>query len=204
MRLTVRLAFLLLVMPACTTKAPPVARRAPLAHANPSVASQAVSAHPDAVAPLLGRTLSQWEEQLSSKDLAARQRATLALGQLGEAGYPALLNGMKNESADVRLQSLQAIYRPVLVQHQAETVPLLLQLLQDPNPAVREHAAIRLAWFDVRVSNMTPRAGYYARERLQALRLLAQKDETPAAKNAALHSIQSIEDAIQGKVRADK
>jgi HEAT repeat protein len=204
MRLTVRLAFLLLVVPACTTKAPPVARPAPLARANASVASPAIPAHPDAAAPLLGRALSQWEEQLSSKDLAARQRATLVLGQLGEAGYPALLNGMKNESADVRLQSLQALYRPVLVRHQAETVPLLLQLLQDPNPAVREHAAIRLAWFDVRVSNMTPRAGYYARERLQALRLLAQKDETPAAKNAALHSIQSIEDAIQGKVRADK
>jgi HEAT repeat protein len=204
MQVTVRLAFLLLVVPACTTKAPPVARRAPLPRANDSVASQAVSASPDAAAQLLGRTLSQWEEQLSSKDLATRQRATLALGQLGEAGYPTLISGMKNESADVRLQSLQAIYRPLLVKHQTETVPLLLQLLHDPNPAVREHAAIRLAWFDVRVSNMTPRAGYYARERLQALRLLAQKDDNPAAKNAALHSIQSIEDAIQGKVRADK
>src|SRR5262249_30130167 len=109
-----------------------------------------------------GQTAAQWGQRLQSPQAAARQEAGVALRELGAAGFPYLLQGMRSESEEVRQASLQAVDLGDLVKHQAETLPLLVQLLNDRSAGVRQQAAARLAAF-----------GQAARGALPALQRLA-------------------------------
>jgi hypothetical protein len=150
-----------------------------------------------------GKTAAEWGETLKSKSVARRDQASQALRSLGEAGYPQLRDALKNETAEVRLKAMQAIDLAVLRKHQDEMVPLMLSLLTDPNPAVREQAAARLVCFDSTGPNQRVQTGFQAAQRLQALQFVAQNDPAPNVRLAAAMSMQCIQSAMSGRVGSD-
>jgi hypothetical protein len=150
-----------------------------------------------------GKTAAEWGEALKANNAGKREQATQALRSLGEVGYPQLRDGLNNASAEVRLRSMQAIDLPVLRKHQDEMVPVLLSMLIDPNPVIREQAAVRLAWFDSTGANQTVKTGTQAQQRLQALDYAAQNDPAPNVRLAAATSMQCIKSAMSGRVNSD-
>ncbi len=98
---------------------------------------------------------------------------------------------------------MQAIDLPQLRAHPDEMVRALLALLADPNPAVREQAALRLVSFDSTNASGAMRTGVQAGQRLQALQYAAQNDPSPNVRLAAAQSIQCIQSAVSGRPRSD-
>jgi HEAT repeat protein len=148
-----------------------------------------------------GLTPKQWAEQLQTRDLKTQSEAIQALGALKEHGYPELKEGLQSESADVRVLTLQAIQLPVLMEHDKEVVPKLIDLLQtDRNPTVREQAAIRLAWFDNAAQR---KQGHMIQQRFQALQRAAQADPNAAVRQAANNSMLCLQSALSGKIASD-
>jgi HEAT repeat protein len=145
-----------------------------------------------------GKTAAQWEAIFLAnyQSPAARFQAAQALGDMSEAGFAPLFAGMRNRSAEIRLQALQALTRPVMVGHHTQTVPQLIRMLGDANPAVREQAAYRLSWFDDTRGDRT-QAGYLARERLQALQELIGMEESREIRLVAWNSSVSISNALK-------
>jgi hypothetical protein len=94
-----------------------------------------------------GRTATYWEERLHSNSPTAREEASLALRELREDGFLPLWRGLQSTAPDVRLASLQAFYKPVLLKHRSDVFPLLVGMLRDPDARICQHAAMRLAWF---------------------------------------------------------
>jgi hypothetical protein len=139
-----------------------------------------------------GQTAAKWAPGLDHPDNGVRLQAGMALRNLGNAGYPHLAAAIRNgKSAETRLAALQAIYKTELVSHRAEMLPLLVRLLEtDPNEAVREQAAIRLAWFDDQ-----------ARGALAALQSAAMKDPNPQVRQAAANSRLCIYEAVTGTIK---
>jgi hypothetical protein len=76
--------------------------------------------------------------QLSADDETARQ-AALQIAAHGEAVLPDLLALLSHPSADVRWWATHA---GAMMPVEADATPLLLQALQDPDPAVRQCAAL--------------------------------------------------------------
>jgi hypothetical protein len=199
-----------LLLTGCS-KAPPVARpggstttnrqNGPGAVAAPRVDNPEHQADPSQRA-YQGRTAADWAGDLESRDTGVRQQAAQALRALGETGYPMLVKGLKNPAPEVRLQALEAMDLKLLKKHQDQTVPLLINTTRDPNPAVREQAAIRLAWFDSSDTS-TMNTGVMAGLRLQALQALAN-DKNPNVRTAANNSLRCIQDAVKGKPAGDK
>jgi hypothetical protein len=201
-----------LVLCGCGSKAPPVARpktnlsgpatrlRGPL---QPKDGENGVDAAEVRKGLYQGKTPAEWSEALKSNNAAKREQATQALRSLGEAGYPPLRDGLNNAVTEVRLRSLQAIDLPVLRKHQDEMVPVLLSLLADPSPVLREQAAVRLAWFDSTGANQSVKTGAQAQQRLQALDYAAQNDPAPNVRLAAATSMQCIRSAMSGRVNSD-
>jgi len=151
-----------------------------------------------------GRTAADWAPQLKAREAATRQQAANALRELGEPGYPHLIKGMQSHDPEVAIQAMQAIPHPVLVQHQAETVPQLIFMLQrDPNATIREQAAMRLAWFDRTTTASKLQPGFQVKQRHDALAYAAQHDASPGVRTAAASSLACIQQALSGSVRAD-
>jgi len=128
-----------------------------------------------------GRTVVQWATQLDTDNHVQRSQATMALGQMGEAGYPHLLAGMQSKSDALRIACLQAASKPTLLQHGNEMVPLLTRMLRDPEPMIRRSAAARLPWF-----------GAGAQGALRDLRVMAESDPVPDIRQVAQVSIELI------------
>jgi hypothetical protein len=136
-----------------------------------------------------GQTAQQWSLRLKDRDLYKRQQANEALGELGEEGYPYLLQGLRSGDADQRLSSLKALRSPVLTAHREETMPLLLEMLRDPDPLIRQSAAVRLSWY-----------GKHAQPALGALEVLAKNDVDPDVRRMAERSAVHIREALSGKL----
>jgi hypothetical protein len=182
----------LLVLAGCSRRTPP-----PAAGLSPvsAPALAPIEGADEFVAPgepaYLGRSAQSWARGLSSADNGVRLQAGMALRQLGPAGYPKLKDAIENgKSAETRLAALQALYKTELVSHR-DMVGVLTRLLQsDPNEAVREQAAIRLAWFD---------AG--GRPALAALQEAARRDPDPKVRQAAANSQTCIHEAVTGTIK---
>jgi len=184
----------LLVLTGCSRRSVPPAA-APPAELGPApalVADDLAGAAPPGVPVYQGRTAETWAKGLDSRDNGVRLQAGVALRSLGDAGYPHLVSAIRNSrSADTRLAALQALYKTELVAHQGDMLPLLAHLLQaDPNAAVREQAAIRLAWFDNR-----------GRGALSALQTAAQTDPDSNVRQAAANSYTCLHEAVTGTIK---
>lgn len=211
-RLSLLLVLVLVV--GCSRTAPPIARPGANVKSMAAVGTQADVARYAPWTPtdprnpqtrtVQGKTADDWAPQLKAREPAVRQQAADALRQLGEPGYPHLIKGMKSSDPEVAIQAMQAIPPPVLVQQQAETVPALIFILQrDPNAALREQAAMRLAWFDRAPGANKVQAGFQAKQRLDALAYAAQNDASPGVRTAAAGSLACIQQAMSGSVRPD-
>lgn len=197
---------LLLGLPAgCGRKAPPVARPATTAGGAASVIlnTAPVRMVDPNVRTYQGRSPEQWGEQLAAQDAGARQQAATALRELGSAGVKPLVEGMSSRSPEVRLQALQGLSVPMVTENPKATLPVLLLLLRDPVPAVREQAALRLAWFDRTGAGQKLQAGVEAAQRIAALENVVRTDSDPAVRTAAANSLLCIRGAMSGKVGAD-
>jgi len=125
-----------------------------------------------------GLSAAQWSEKLNVRDLVAREQASVALAALKEDGFPHLVEGMRSQLWEVRLSCLQALSKPALVQQADQTLPILSQLLCDPNPLVRQQAAARVCWF-----------GAQAKSALPALERLAIQDESLEVRQTAADAV---------------
>jgi hypothetical protein len=128
-----------------------------------------------------GRSVVQWAKQLQTDNHAERSQASMALGQMGEAGYPHLLAGIKSNSDARRIVCLQAMSRPVMLTHGHEMVALLTRMLRDREPMIRRSAAARLPWF-----------GAGAQGALRDLRIMVESDPVPDIRQVAQVSIELI------------
>jgi hypothetical protein len=199
MKRTLTIVMVLLLASGCSKKAPSGVAKLK-GQSSPIGAGQAIAnqtwSDPDTLPPGTpvhqGKSAPQWGDQLQSPDAGTRTQASAALRDMGEAGYVELKKGLRNPAPDVRLSSLQGLYAPILLAHKDETLPMLRDMLQDPNPALREQAAIRMAWFAKENRAALPR-----------LEQLAQNDPSPQVRSAAALSAGSIKDAASGRVNKD-
>jgi hypothetical protein len=148
------------------------------------------------------RTAEQWAESLlRSKDNAeTRYRATKALETLGVAATPYLVKALQDKDTppQVRVAAMEALTPAGMAKHEKQLVETLLDSLKDPNAAVREQAAARLAWFD-RTTTQRPESGYMAQERLSALQTTYYCDTDENVRLAARNSLLSVYDHMRGR-----
>jgi HEAT repeat protein len=76
------------------------------------------------------KPLTQWTEQEVAAD---------ALGRIGAAAVPALVQALQSPDANVRLKAVEVLGR--MGAEATDAVPQLIKLLDDPDPAVRKAAA---------------------------------------------------------------
>jgi hypothetical protein len=186
-----------LALSGCSRKAPPVKASAlakpPVARhgavtdegASPSDA-HSVGSNPRAQA----QQAERWGDKLNSSNATTATDAAAALGALGEHGYPYLVKGMQSSSDGVRLSSLKSMHITQLVspKHQDETLPILVAMLRDPNPALRCSAVARLPWY-----------GKAAGKYLQFAQALANNDPDGNVRAAAAVAVNGLYEAMSGK-----
>ncbi len=127
------------------------------------------------------RTPADWAERLQTHDQFARVEAARSLADLGKEGWPHLLRGMSSESWETRLTCLRVASRDQIMAHSRETLPLLSRLLEDPQPAIRSCAAIRLGWF-----------GAGAKSTFPSMKSLLQAETDPLIKRDLMESILAV------------
>jgi len=76
------------------------------------------------------KSFDAWSEQ---------EAATDALGRIGAAAVPALLQALQNPDKSVRLKAIDVLAR--MGAGASDAVPQLIGLLDDPDPAIRKAAA---------------------------------------------------------------
>lgn len=132
-----------------------------------------------------GQSVHQWEARLQSAVPATQQEASLALREMGEAGYRPLLKAMQSNYVELRSTGLLAMPRAVMVAHKSEILPVLRKLLSDDNVSIRQSAVARFAWFGVDAAGDLP-----------TLRQLAARDASAAVRNTAVETIKFIDIAV--------
>lgn len=128
-----------------------------------------------------GRTAGEWATRLQDPAQLQRHKAASALGQMNDAGFPHLLQGMRSGSPEVRSACLQAVYKPVLVKHERETFDLLVNWLDDRDASLRAAALSRLAWFESRGGRALPQ-----------IRWIALNDKNAVVREAAMDALYQI------------
>lgn len=150
-------ALSLLMLTGCAKHKPPVAGNG---HGSVRSVPTQPAANANAVAvpesTPRSRTAAQWAEILNGRDPNAREKAGVALRDMGKEGFPHLLKGMQSGSWEVRLTSLRAAPKGQVVAHRGETAPVLTSLLADPNLPIRQYAAIRLGWLGGSAQSAVP------------------------------------------------
>jgi len=117
---------------------------------NPHASGQPV--HPGLLktAPQLG------DQLLKGRDPTTVSKAAVALGEMGDKGYPYLYKGLTSNDESVRIVSLQSMPSTELVKNQREMMALMVRFLGDPNPDVRKAAVGRLTYFGKAAAQFTP------------------------------------------------
>jgi hypothetical protein len=182
------IALVVLVLVGCGRKGPPPAAAGGGGPVGPVLAPAETPGWeaPRGAGPIYqGRAAPQWGEQLQAPDPVRRAEAAMALGKLGQAGYPFLMANIKQGSDDARLVSLQAMAKQELVGNQRETMPLLVNMLGARTPALRQAAACRLAWY-----------GLDSQQALQQLQRLADSDSDPEVRRVAAAAIAEIDEFV--------
>lgn len=134
------------------------------------------------------RTAEQWAAQLSNSHPAAAFQASLALRDLKDEGYPHLARAVLSDSLEVRRLALAALSAPVLLARHRERLPLLIGLLRNSDPFMRQHAASRLGCFGTKATTVRP-----------ALDQMAANDVDPNVRGAAAEAVYLI-DLATGKI----
>jgi hypothetical protein len=137
-----------------------------------------------------GKNAKQWDQQMEARDAALYTEAAVALGRLGETGFPYLMARMQRGSDDVRMQSLLAMGKPELVGHARQTMPLLSEMLSARSPSLRQAAASRFAWY-----------GDDSRQAIPALERLAKSDDNADVRRVAASAIAEINEYFDAKQR---
>lgn len=192
----------------------PVARTSPLGQATDLEAQQA--RRQSNQVPALPPPPHVKDVYLKLKDpntsFTEKDRAKQMLGKMGEISYPLLFDGLQDGDPNVRLASLEAIYKREMVKHMADTLPRLVELLEDPSPAIRARAAVRLSDFSPprqftkgEMDPLSPSAqrmvtGLNGQQVIEKLRAVANNlSENVEVRQAALDSARAIEWAVTGK-----
>jgi hypothetical protein len=184
------------------SKTPPVAAGAQGVRAASRPTAPTAWPQPGGQALYQQRTAEQWADSLlRSKDNAEmRYRAAKALETLGAAATPYLVKALQDKDTppQVRVAAMEALTPAGMAKHEKQLVETLLDSLKDPNAAVREQAAARLAWFD-RTTAQRPESGYMAQERLSALQTTYYCDTDENVRLAARNSLLSVYDHMRGR-----
>lgn len=126
-----------------------------------AVASSDVGVEPD----YQGKTCNEWLVLLTDGSAAVRADAVLALAEIGSAAIPALVELLRNETAEVRTFAILALGRIGL--DSPAVLPALTASLQDENAEVRLFTVMNLG-----------RMGPKAKPAIPALtKLLSVEDE---------------------------
>ena len=123
---------------------------------------------------------------MENRDPVKRNRASVALGRMGAPGGAVLIQGMRNPSKAVRLDSLQSVTRDQLLGQRGESLALLRQLLADPDPDIRRAAAARIPWY-----------GEVSPADLRTLQQMAKEDEAPEVRSAAADALYAIDQNVK-------
>jgi HEAT repeat protein len=198
MRIVFSLCLLALLMTGCGRKVPPPPKAMPVkvAFAPPSPEPAAPAVDPVKAAR---QQAAAWGEKLFDKDDAVREQATQALKSLGEPAFPFLLRGLGSNSSEARFAAMQALVASQYWDHGPDLAPLLMNLLDDPDPDVRRGAARNMPLFDRSISDAEIEKGPFAPQRIEALKKVAKSDRLFDIRQAAEESIRKIQDAIAGK-----
>jgi hypothetical protein len=112
---------------------PPPSPEVPDGSQRPGLISQASYARPLSNGQMANgqsvKPFGQWTEQDAAKD---------ALGRIGAAAVPALVNALHDPDPTVRLKAIEVLGR--MGDDAAPAVPDLIRLLDDPNPDVQKSA----------------------------------------------------------------
>jgi HEAT repeat protein len=184
MRQTLMLSIALSLLAGCSRKAPPPAIDGPAlspVSLTPETSSQTELPH--------ANTATYWGPMLESPNPQTRVQASRALQQMGKEGFPPLFKGMQSKSTEVRLTSLQAVHKPVMLANGDQTLPVLVRMLGDPEPVLRQQAAIRLGWFD----------GASGQTAMRELQRLAAAEQNPEVRKTVTDTIKGMELAMAGK-----
>lgn len=187
MRRAIVIAVLVATLTGCSRKPPVNVRTA----AGTATASPGVSPSAERMewAPAKQpRTAEQWAAQLSNPHPAAAFQASLALRDLKDEGYPHLARAVLSDAPEVRRLALAALSAPVVLARHRESLPLLIGLLQNPDPFMRQHAASRLGCFGTKAVAVRP-----------ALDQMAANDADPNVRGAAAEAVYLI-DLATGKI----
>jgi len=162
-------------------KVPP----APTALPGGSGAPGATAAWDHRIVAFQGRSAIQWSQRLNTRDVSSREQAATALAAMKDDGLPHLLAGMNSHDWEVRLSCLQAMPKPLLLAQAAQTRPLLIKMLRDPNPLVRQQAAARVTWF-----------GAQARAAIPELERMARSDDNADVRQTAADAVVDMRTSV--------
>jgi hypothetical protein len=140
-------------------------------------------------------------ELLAHEDPNVRAEGSRQLKEIGEPAYPHILRAIGDKAAQVRRAGIEGIGPVVMAAHQKELVPILLKILSsDPDPLTRQQACMALTLADQVLPDGEVLAGFLARERLDALKVAAEKDKDIGVQDTARLASEIVHQAIQGKV----
>jgi HEAT repeat protein len=139
------------------------------------------------VAQYQGRTASDWAVELQDSDLYRAQAASKALAELGEPGFQQLVAGLESRSWETRLLCLKAFTREHMLQQGELAFGSLVHLLQDPHPAIRQAAIVRIGWHREQGGPALPR-----------LRTISQSDPDEENRRLAAEVIVGLNESVSG------
>jgi HEAT repeat protein len=183
MRTIFALTAMLVLLAGCSRAKP----KAPVAQAPPVAIPEGSAPAPEVTPPEFDlsrpRPAAQWATLLDSGDANSRDAASRALRDLGKAGFPYLLQGMRHRSWEVRMVSLRAASKQDMVANRSQAYPVLTTLAQDSNPEIAHYAIIRLGWL-----------GGAGRAALPILK--KRLEDHPEAKDDTLQAIIDMHDSV--------
>src|SRR5262245_8759011 len=125
----------LALLAGCSRKAPPI-KASTLAKVSPPRTGGAAGHEslsladgdfrPNAASAAQVQIAERFGEKLHSTNATTVSEAAVALGAMGEPGYPHLVKGMQSPSDSVRLSAMKSMHIKELVRHEAETLPILV------------------------------------------------------------------------------
>ena len=132
----------------------------------------------------------RWQNALRDRDIRVRLQAAEMLGDLGEIGFPSLLEGLQSEMAEVRLACLRSVKRQVLAAHGDEVVPVLARLLADADTLVRREAIGRVSGLGDQTKALLPE-----------LRNVAGADPDREIRDQAANALIDVDSSVPSLVR---
>jgi HEAT repeat protein len=142
-----------------------------------AVVGQGVEAQTPGSEPVYrGRPLGDWRQELQSGHPMIRERAVVALCELGEPAVPLLVGAIGDQDFNVRTLAIFCLGR--MGPKAKEAVPVLVQTLGDRDWIVRRYAAGALGYLEGTAAGAAP-----------ALARTAVEDASPDVRQTATFSL---------------